>query len=296
MATSLAVERGALSERRRGQLFIALAALAWSSAGVLQRELTVSTATQLAGRAVFAALAVATFVAVLTRGHVVSAFRLSRGELGVAVATATASTSFIVAINHAGVANVLFMQALSPILAALIAWVVLHERVAPRTWLAMGVALAGVAVMVGGPGGLRGLGLVLSIVMTTAFATALVITRHRRDVSMAPALCLSQVLVFACAAPFAEPSTIDGRNLMYIAALGIGQIGLGLVFMTIGARLIPASEVALITLLEIVLGPLWVWIVLSERPSTSTLVGGAIVLAAVAAQAMTGEDAPSGPI
>ena len=67
--------------------------------------------------------------------------------------------------------------------------------------------------------------------------------------------------------------------------LGVGQIGLGLAFLTIGARLIPAAEVALITLLEIVLGPLWVWLALSERPSTTTLAGGAVVVAAVALQA-----------
>jgi drug/metabolite transporter (DMT)-like permease len=111
-----------------------------------------------------------------------------------------------------------------------------------------------------------------------------VITRHRRDVSMAPATCLSQVLVLLFAAPFADPGEIGGRDLLLLAALGVGQIGLGLIFLSLGARLIPAAEVALITLLEIVLGPLWVWIALSERPGAATLTGGAIVLAAVLIQ------------
>ena len=62
-------------------------------------------------------------------------------------------------------------------------------------------------------------------------------------------------------------------------------MGLGLAFLTIGARLIPAAEVALITLLEVVLGPLWVWIALSEQPSTATLAGGAVVIVAVVLQA-----------
>ena len=66
-----------------------------------------------------------------------------------------------------------------------------------------------------------------------------------------------------------------------LAALGITQYCFGFVFLTIGARLIPAGEVALITLLEIVRGPVWVWVFLSERPPATTLVGGAIVLAAV---------------
>ena len=73
------------------------------------------------------------------------------------------------------------------------------------------------------------------------------------------------------------------------------QIGLGLIFLTIGARLIPAAEVALITLLEIVLGPLWVCIVLSEQPSATTIAGGAIVLAAVVIQAAGQPEDPSVP-
>jgi len=122
-------------------------------------------------------------------------------------------------------------------------------------------------------------------VMTLSFALLVVITRYRRDISMAPAICLSQVLVFAVAAPFADPGSLGSRDLALLAALGIGQIGLGLVFLTLGAPLIPAAEVALITLLEIVLGPLWVWLAFSERPSTTTLLGGAIVVAAVLLQA-----------
>jgi drug/metabolite transporter (DMT)-like permease len=277
---------GEIGSRRRGQVFVALAALAWSSAGVLQRELSVSTGTQVAGRAVVAAFALFAFVAFSEGRGVVRAFSsMGRAELAVALLTAIASGTFIVAMNHTTVANVLFMQAVAPIAAALIAWVALHESVSRRTAIAMAVALAGVGLMVGGPGASHGLGVGLSVVMTLAFAVAVVITRHRRDISMAPAICLSQVLVFVIAAPFAHPGSIDAHDLGLIVALGVGQMGLGLAFLTIGARLIPAAEVALITLLEVVLGPLWVWLALSERPSTATLVGGAVVIGAVMLQA-----------
>jgi drug/metabolite transporter (DMT)-like permease len=113
----------------------------------------------------------------------------------------------------------------------------------------------------------------------------LVITRHRREVSMAPATCLSQLIVLVVAAPFADPSQADARDLGLLIALGVSQIGLGLVFLTIGGRLIPAAEVALITLLEIVLGPLWVWLAYEERPSAATVAGGVVVVAAVVVQA-----------
>jgi drug/metabolite transporter (DMT)-like permease len=273
------------SVRRRGQLFVALAALAWSSAGVLQRELSVGTTTQLAGRALFACLALAGFVAVSHRGRTIVAFR-SMGIAGFAAAicTAIASGSFIVALNHAIVANVLFMQAAAPIFAALLAWIALGESVTGRALVAMGVALLGVALMVGGPGSGGVLGVGVSLVMTLAFAATIVITRHRREVSMAPAICLSQALVVVAVAPLAHPSTVTTHDLAFLVLLGAGQVGLGLAFLTVGARLIPAAEVALITLLEIVLGPLWVWIVLGERPALIALIGGVVVMFAVVLQ------------
>ena len=117
-----------------------------------------------------------------------------------------------------------------------------------------------------------------------AFAIMIVITRWRHDVSMAPATCLSQVILVAIFLPFATPSEISGEDIGWLAALGIGQIGLGFALLTVGARLIPAAQVGLITLLEVVLGPVWVWLALDERPSTATLIGGAIVIVAIVIQ------------
>jgi drug/metabolite transporter (DMT)-like permease len=91
--------------------------------------------------------------------------------------------------------------------------------------------------------------------------------------------------VLLVAAPFVSLTGAGALDVTLLATLGICQIGLGFVLLTIGGRLIPAGEVALITLLEIVLGPLWVWLFVSERPGTATLIGGAVVLFAVAFQA-----------
>jgi drug/metabolite transporter (DMT)-like permease len=276
----------ARAAHRRGQAYAVAAALAWSTAGVLQRELSLDAATQVAGRAFFAVLALLAFVHWSKGAGGLRAFAsLGRAELAVAVCTAIASSAFIVALNHTTVANVLFMQAVSPIAAALIAWLALREPISRRTGAAMLIALAGVGLMVGGPGGAQGIGLAFSILMTFAFAVSVVITRHRRDISMAPAICLSQVLVLVVFAPFSDPGQIDRSDLVLLALLGVTQIGLGLAFLTMAARLIPAAEVALIALLEVVLGPLWVWLALSERPSTATLLGGLVVIAAVVLQA-----------
>src|SRR6185437_6504819 len=90
-------------------------------------------------------------------------------------------------------------------------------------------------------------------------------------VSMAPAACLAQVILIAAFLPFASPGEIGGDDLAWLAALVIGQIGVGF------------------ALLETVLGPLWVWLALDERPSTLTLVGGAVVIAAIVIQTRPAE-------
>jgi drug/metabolite transporter (DMT)-like permease len=273
---------------RRGQLFVALAALAWSTAGLLQRALSIDTTTQLAGRALFAFLALLAFVVFFNRRGTLAAFRtLGLAGLAVAVGMAVSSGSFIIALNHANVANVLFLQAVAPVLAALLAWITLGEAVSGRTALSMAIALLGVSLMVGGAGSGGVVGVGASFVMTFAFAAVIVITRHKREISMAPAICLSQLIVFAVFAPFADPSSITGHDLGLLVLLGVGQMGLGLAFLTVGARLIPAAEAALITLLEVVLGPLWVWIAYGEEPGAATLLGGAVVVAAVILQTMT---------
>jgi drug/metabolite transporter (DMT)-like permease len=276
------------SRTDRGQAAVALAAIVWSTAGVLQRQLSVGVATQVAGRALFAAVAVAAYVAVAERGRVVEACR-SVGGAGVAFAAclAVSSGTFIVALNHASVAQVLFIQAIAPVLAALLGRAVLGESLSARTAVAMAVALLGVGVMVGSPGGGSALGDGLSVVMAVGFAVAIVIARHRRDVSMAPATGLAQLMLLIVAAPIALAGhvAVGVPDVLWLALFGAGQIGLGLILLTIGARLIPAAQVALISLLEVVLGPLWVWLAMGERPGTATVIGGVIVVAAVILQA-----------
>lgn len=273
------------SATRRGRTYVALAALAWSSAGVLQRGLTVDVTTQVAGRAFFAVLALLGYVAVVERGRLLRGFlAIGRDGLAVAVLMAISSGCFIVALNHTTVANVLVLQALSPLIAAALGVVMLHEPVSRQTMAAIGLAVVGVAVMVGSPGHASALGEGLAFLMSLSFAAAIVLIRRGRSVSMAPATCLSQALLLVFFAPFSEPAQVGSHDLLLLVLLGLGQIGIALIFLILGARLIPAGEVALISLLEVVLGPLWVWLARSERPSTATLVGGAIVLLGVLLQ------------
>ena len=141
-------------ERRRareGQLAIVLAAVAWSTAGLAQRGLDADAATQVAGRAFFAAIALLLFVVAIERRRTVRAFLgMGRWGLAMTVFLAISSGAFLLALNHTSVANVLFMQAAAPMMAALLGWVLLSEPVDGRTWAALLLAGAGVAVMAAG--------------------------------------------------------------------------------------------------------------------------------------------------
>jgi drug/metabolite transporter (DMT)-like permease len=285
------------SRQREGQILVALAALAWSSAGVLQRRLDLDAVTQITGRAVFAGLALAAFVAVTERGRVVHATRsIGWAGVGFAICLALASGTFIAALNHTSVARVLFIQAISPVLASLLAWVALKEPIGARTSLSLALALAGVALMLGAPGAGNLTGDLLALVMATSFAVALVVSRHRKDVSMAPATFLSQVMLVVFLWPFASVGDVPRGDIPELAAMGAGQIGLGLALLTMGARLIPAAQVGLITLLEVVLGPLWVWLAYDEQPETATLIGGAVVIVAIVIQTGGGTASAEEPV
>jgi drug/metabolite transporter (DMT)-like permease len=163
----------------------------------------------------------------------------------------------------------------------------LGERVARRTWVTMGVALAGAVVMVSAsPGRSARLGDLLAIVMAASFATATVLVRRHPQVRMASAAVLSTALTCLVALPLADPRATGSRDLALLAFFGVGQFGAGFLLFMAGARLIPAAQTSLIGMLEVVLGPLWVWLVLSERPGAASLAGGAIILTALLANTL----------
>ncbi|MGC9221020.1 MAG: DMT family transporter [Solirubrobacteraceae bacterium] len=275
---------GEQSHRRRGELYAVIAALAWSLAGILQRQLTLSAAMQTQGRAVFAFVTLAVYLTLTRRGQ--GMFRLNRSGWTMTLALFVATGSFVYALNHASVAHVLLFQALSPFVAALLGVRLLHERVPRSTVVAMLIAISGVVVMIGGPGGGSLLGNGLAAAAAVAFATVVVISRQERGASTLPALCLSQGLLVIVFVPFMQLSHVTLASLGWLALLGIVQLVFANLFFAQAARFVPAGPLALILLLEIVLGPLWTWLGLNEAPSATTLIGGGIVLAAVAGQVL----------
>ena len=204
-----------------------------------------------------------------------------------------AFVGFVFSITHSTVANTLFLLSAAPFAAALLGWLVLGERVGRATWLAMLGAFAGVAVMIGEGlvehdlfGDLAALGAAL------AFAAFSVTLRHGRRVDMMPAVMCAGVIsgIGAVAACLINGSTLVipagdvGLSFIY-GALGIGG---GLLLFTAGSRYVPAAELTLLSLTEVVLGPLWVWLAFSEEPSVATLAGGAMLLVSIAALTLHG--------
>ena len=268
-------------DQRRGAMLIACAAVCWSTGGLITRLVTTTPWTTSLWRSFFAS----TFLVLLLWWMHGPAFFTQwrrRPVIVVAGCMALASTCFIFALAHTSVANTLILISTGPYVTGLLGWMLLGERVALRTWLTMGVALAGAVVMVS-DSYTRGtiLGDLLALVMATSFAVATVLVRRHPEIQMLPAAALATAITFAVALPNANPLDASPRDLALLAFFGIGQFGAGFLLFMAGAPLIPAAESSLIGMLETVLGPLWVGLVLGEQPPGASLIGGAVILAAV---------------
>ena len=274
----------AAAQYRRGALLVAGAALAWSTAGLVTRATTTDPWTTLFWRSVFACLFLAVYIGLRDgRGALRPFGELGLAGLGVAVSFGISMTCFIIALKETTVANVLIFQAAAPFVAAVLGWLWLGERVSLRSGLAILATAAGIVVMVSDSVAAgRVLGDLISAVMGISFAIMVVLARRHRAVSMTAAMALAAALTALVALPFASlaPAPAD---FALLAAFGVGQMGLGLVLFTAGVRLIPAADAGLITVIEVILAPVWVWLAFGEDPGPRALVGGAIVLAAVVA-------------
>jgi drug/metabolite transporter (DMT)-like permease len=269
---------------RRGALLVAAAALCWSTGGLIARFITADAWTQVCWRGGFSALALLCFLFWREGRQTFGLFR-AQGLPGlvVTICFSAASISFIIALQHTTVATILVIQSTAPLIAGIIAWVWMREPISLVKALAMLLALGGVMVMMSQHDiAADPLGLVLSGVIACSIAVATVITRRFQQIRMTPACCLAGLIMAVAGAVLGAPHSVDAPNLALLFLFGAGQLAVGLICFSFGARLIPAGEAALIGLLECIFGPVWVFVFLGENPGPSAAIGGLMVLTAVA--------------
>lgn len=276
----------ALREERIGYLLVFLSALMWSLGGTIARFIAVDDSwTVVFWRSVWAAAFLIAFMAWRDgpRGTLKLFRDMGLPGLAVAVCFATASTCFVVALSYTKVANILLMQAGVPLLAALLSWLLFREKVSAATWAAIAGVIVGVATMVSESlgGAVSPIGDGLALLIAFMFSIATVITRRFAQVRMTPATCLGTIFAALFAASQASQFAVSPRDMGFLFAFGVINLGVGLAFFATGARLVPAAVAALLGTFEPILGPIWVWLVHGEVPSVRTMVGGVVVVAAL---------------
>jgi drug/metabolite transporter, DME family len=287
----------------RGVLLVALAGVFWSLGGLLIRLIEAATGWQIVlFRALALALTLTLIIALRHRGRLLGAFR-DAGWNGVAAGAVLAGgfIAFVLSLLHTSVANATFMLGASPFFAAALGRLVLGETIRRPTALAMAAALAGILVMVGGGlviGTIRGN--LLALGSSVGFAIFSVLLRRGRERDMLPCVVIAGVIsalialpvVLAGAPSLAAALALSPRDLALCAAMGAIAVGGGLTVFTLGARHVPVAELTLLSMTELALAPIWVWLAVGEVPSGYTLTGGAIIIAAITHQALSGARRP----
>ena len=197
----------------------------------------------------------------------------------------------IYAIQTTSVANAMLLFASAPFLAAVLGWGILRERVHGGTWIAIFFAIVGIGIMVGNQtfgGSLKGSFAALGSAL--GFAAFTVTLRWGKESEMLPSVLLSGifgvVITAAICIGLGLPLAISAQDSGISIGMGIFQVGAGLVLYTLGSKALPAVELTLMSLAEVLLAPLWVWLLLGETVKSNTLAGGCVLLGAVAGNAI----------
>jgi drug/metabolite transporter (DMT)-like permease len=203
------------------------------------------------------------------------------GVLG-GIAMAIGFTAYIFAMRETTVANVLFIISTQTIWLALFGYLFLKERVSFKTLLSIILAMIGIIVMVGGSLGTGSLyGNLAALFVPINFAFLILLIRKYSNLDLVPALFYGGLIIMFFSFFMSETIITSKNNLIVGFLLGSFQHAFGFICIVIGARSTPAVVVGLLMLVETLLGPLWVWIFLSEIPPMSVFIGGGIIILAV---------------
>ena len=278
-----------------GVILVLLAGVAWSSMGLGIRMIGDANVWQIL---FYRSIALASFlfciityrsgfkpVAVIRKSGLAGAI----GGVGLVFAFAGG----IYAIQTTTEANAMFLFASAPFLAAVFGWIILREDVRKATWVAMIFASIGIAIMViDGISAGQAAGNLSAILSALGFAVFTIALRWGKLEDMLPAVFLAGIFAIITAAVTCQVKgygfSVPRNDILIALSMGVFQVGLGLTIFTIGSKVVPAAELALLSMTEVLLGPIWVWFFLGETASFHTLFGGLILMLAIAGNAVSG--------
>jgi len=279
---------------RSGVLLVLAAGICWSSMGLGIRHIEVANVWQIL---FFRSLALTPLLLlVLTlraRGNpfpIIQRAGLAGGVGGISLVFAFSGG--ILAIQTTSVANAMFLFAAAPIFAAVLGWLVLKEHVRNATWISMMAALVGIVIMVWeGISIGRIIGNVAALISALGFAVFTISLRWKKLDDMLPTVFLAGLFAIIIAGALCQIKgyglDVPKRDILIALALGVFQVGAGLILYTLGSKTVPSAELALLSMTEVVFGPFWVWLFLGETAGGYTLLGGMILLIAIASNALS---------
>lgn len=293
--TVLSAERPASLSYFQGVLLVLMAGVFWSTMGLGIRNIEDANVWQILCYRSFS-LSIFLFILVSYRSGYKPLITIKRsGIAGVigGLGLVMAFSGGIYAIQTTTVANAMFLFASAPFFAAIFGWLILRESVRKGTWVATVVAMIGIAVMViDGISLGRMVGNVSALLSSLGFAIFTIALRWKKLEDMLPAVFLAGIFAMIISAIVCLTQgyslNLSNNDAGIALAMGVFQVGVGLAIYTFGSKVVPAAELALLSMTEVLLGPFWVWIFIGETASLYTLIGGVILLLAITGNALTG--------
>ena len=301
--TSLAPPTSKADARKFGVLFVFAAGILWSTVGLGVRMIEDAVVWQIL---LYRSVSMSLFLYVVIRvrsgeSPLAQIRRVGIPSVIAGLSLVAAYSGGIYSMQNTSIANAMLLFATAPFMAAVLGWIILRERVRLATWVAIAVAIGGIAIMVADKSGSVVLkGSLAALGSALGFAVFTVALRWGRTTEMLPSVFLSGLFAIVITFGICQFSGLsvalslhDGTISM---GMGVFQVGAGLILYTLGSRSLPAAELALLSLAEVLLAPFWVWLFLGETASFNTLIGGAVLLAAIAGNAVSGKRRKPPPI
>jgi drug/metabolite transporter (DMT)-like permease len=278
-----------VAQRRKAVLYLIFAAVLWSTGGVMIKAISWSPIAILAGRSIFSSIL---FLIYLRRlpSH------FTPWKITASVAHILTAFLFITATKLTTAANAIFLQYTAPLYIVLLGIWFLRERPTRIDWISMVIIFTGMLLFFGDKLSANGMfGNILAILSGVTLAIMNVALRAQKDGSPAESILLAHMFTAVVGFPAVLKETWTLSSWLIILYLGIFQIGFSFIFFTSAIKHVPAIEATLISTLEPILNPLWVFLFLGEQPGQLAMLGGLIVLAGVALNAVGSARAAAQP-